>query len=139
MRPSQLPDATEHKSQARGAGPSPSSPPAASAPASAYAAGSDEAGDSASGAGEDAPGWADYGFASNFVYGRFGDLGPLRRALPSNVLRMSLWNFGREYRALRSTVANGELASLLNSLTGAGALLSLKDMYIYILVEKAAV
>merc|ERR1719199_1959290 len=63
------------QSQARGAGPSPSSPPAASAPASAYAAGSDEAGDSASGAGEDAPGWADYGFASNFVYGRFGDLG----------------------------------------------------------------
>ena len=73
------------------------------------------------------------------MYGRFGDLGPLRRALPSNVLRMSLWNFGREYRALRRTVANGELASLVNSLTGAGALLSTKDMYIYILVEKAAV
>ena len=55
-----------------------------------------------------APKWADYGFSSNFVYGRYGDLGPLRRALPSNFLRMSLWNFGREYRALRKSFGNGE-------------------------------
>jgi len=66
------------------------------------------------------PKWDDYGFGSNFVYGRFGDLGPLRRALPGNVMRMSVWNFGREYNALRDSFGNGDFQAYIDSLSGAG-------------------
>mmetsp|Transcript_3503 Transcript_3503/g.12201 ORF Transcript_3503/g.12201 Transcript_3503/m.12201 type:complete len:1039 (-) Transcript_3503:1573-4689(-) len=64
---------------------------------------------------------ADYGYGSNFVYGRYGDLGPLRRAVPANLVRMAVWNFGREYRALRNAFRLGEVRELVNSVSGAGA------------------
>lgn len=38
---------------------------------------------------------------NEFQYGQQGDFGPLDKAVPASASVMALWNFGREYRALR--------------------------------------
>jgi len=65
------------------------------------------------------PEMADYGFGGQFLYGKFGDFGPLERPVPSNMFAMAMWNFGREYRAIRKSLKAGELSEFVDALSGA--------------------
>jgi len=61
----------------------------------------------------------DYGYGGNFLYGKYGDFGPLGKAVPGNAVRMAIWNFGREYRALRNAFSVGEFTEFVESISGA--------------------
>eukprot|EP00290_Baffinella_frigidus_P017839 CAMPEP_0180218864 /NCGR_PEP_ID=MMETSP0987-20121128/18016_1 /TAXON_ID=697907 /ORGANISM="non described non described, Strain CCMP2293" /LENGTH=743 /DNA_ID=CAMNT_0022179137 /DNA_START=40 /DNA_END=2271 /DNA_ORIENTATION=- len=64
----------------------------------------------------------DYGFPSSFLWGSRGDFGPLDAAVPGGAIQMSLWQFGREYEAMRGAFRGGELWRVMDALTGSDAL-----------------